>query len=387
MKLIVHFGMPKTGTSSIQLSLFAALDSPRFHYLNAGTPNLNRTLVDGFRKDASRYFTNRLPSAPVDEAAAGLEARSSLVRSIRDGGDKTGILSSEYLTAQGEPEFRQLTAFLRKFYSSLQFVGYIRKPKAFMESAFQQTLKVQFRPFNEKNAPVRYRKWLAKFYEDEGDSAVLLRPFERSAFPSGCVVQDFCSELRIPFDPAQVVNVNESLSLPAVQLLYAHRKFGKPVLHGKGEAWRANLSLSERLKSLPGARFSIHSAVFNAVMKNFMDEVGWAEARLGSSLAEDLESDDATAVRDEAQLLRISPEAIGWLNAQLAPPEQADPKTPEDVAMLVGTLYTSLLREEAEPRTRQMPRLADRSAADAAGPTGAHMPARTDSLYRDRPRR
>lgn len=360
MKLIVHFGMPKTGTSSIQRSLHAALDSADFHYLSTGTANLNRTLINGFRANASQHFTNRFAAAQIDEAAASREAQSALSQSIREGGDRTAILSSEYLTSQARPEFERLADFLRTFYASTLFIGYVRKPKAYMESAFQQTLKVQFRPFGEKDSPVRYRQWLGKFYAYGGDSTVLLRPFERPALRNGCVVQDFCATLGIPFDPARVMNVNESISLPAVQLLYAYRKFGQASLQGRGApAWRANLLLVERLRTLAGKRFSIHSTVYRSAMQGFMDEVGWAEERLGSSLAEDIEAGDDAAIRDEAGMLQIGEEQVAWLNAQLAPAEQADAKTPEEIAALVGTLCEKLLRETAKPRrTPRVPQLA-----------------------------
>ena len=42
---ILHLGMPKTGTSSIQDSLFLGLEDPRFHFLSLGYPTAGPVLA------------------------------------------------------------------------------------------------------------------------------------------------------------------------------------------------------------------------------------------------------------------------------------------------------------------------------------------------------
>src|SRR5687768_12177731 len=51
--VVVHFGMPKTGTTSIQLSLSRRLADDRFHYVNLGG-DPNYAIATAFKADPAR---------------------------------------------------------------------------------------------------------------------------------------------------------------------------------------------------------------------------------------------------------------------------------------------------------------------------------------------
>jgi hypothetical protein len=352
-QVVVHFGMPKTGTTSIQLSLSRRLSDPRFHYVKFAEGDSNYAIATGFRTDPTRDRRHLKLGTPSHELP---RLRKSIVRQLRasleQARERTAILSAEIIAALKEAEFRELHAVLAGSGGRVTAVGYVRRPKETMESEFQQQVKSGRQAFGMERLFPNYRARVKKLDAVLGSENTHIWRFDPSSFPGGCVVLDFCARMGISFRPEDVIRFNDGLSRPALSLLYAYRKFGPG--YGVGpQVIRENRLLIQGLRALPGPKVRFHSSLVEPVIERRGKVVRWMESRLHASLAEDLSEHDETAIRSEEDLLAFTPESLRWLAHELGPEhsERWRPgMTPPEVAQRMHQLRVRLAAESGEER-------------------------------------
>lgn len=330
---ILHFGMPKTGSSSIQTWLLRECADPRLRYLNLGTRGSGNIMVGAFFPDPLEDQHHRQRRRGLGQAsvqAENAETRASLARQLDALGERRALFSAELL-ANTQPEVVQAVhAFLARWCPDFLAVGYVRAPVGFMESVYQQHLKAGRAGFDLDKLYPRYRRRLRVFEELLGRERVQFWPFAPSRFPRGCVVRDFCTRLDIACGEADILRVNDSLSLDAIRLLYAYRRFGPG--YGTGEqAMRENRELIARLRTLEGPKLRIDATAVRPVLDAHRKDIEWAEERLGQSFTERL-SEGPECIREEADLLRFSRESLDWLAAQTGTAGLATDPSPQRVA-------------------------------------------------------
>ncbi len=346
---IIHYGMPKTGSSSIQTYLLRSLADPRFFNIDLGRRGSGNLIATAFRahpEQHHRSIKRGLAPAEVQQEIASI--RTALARELERVDGRTALLSAELLANFSVMEFAALCDFIRPHAAEISAVGYVRSPLAFMESVFQQRVKSGTGSFRlEQNYP-RYRERFEKFETVLGRERVAYWSFAPASFPGSCVVQDFCARLGIRCDGAAVQRVNDSLSLPAIRLLYAYRKYGPGF--GAGErALQENGLLKARLRELGGPPLRFHAALVRPVLDARRADIAWMEERLQHPFAESPVVDH-NAVQGEADLLRYCPESIAWLASQLGcSPLDALTIEPPEVARLMHELRIRLAAATAPP--------------------------------------
>lgn len=352
-QIVVHFGMPKTGTTSIQLSLSRRLSDPRFHYVRFAEGDNNYAIATAFKTDPAR---DRRHVKLGTSSSALPQLRDNVIRQIRAeleaAGERTVILSAEVISGLKEPEFRKLHAVLGGHARTVTAVGYARRPKETMESEFQQQVKSGREVFGMQRLFPNYRLRVEKL------DAVLRRRnahvwrFDPASFPGGCVVLDFCARMGISIRPEDVIRFNDGLSRPALALLYAYRKLGPGYGVGR-EAMRENRLLIARLRNVPGAKVRLHSSLVAPVIERRRKMIAWMEKRLDASLAENLAEHDDIAIRSEEDLLTFTPESLQWLADELGPgysPRTRPGMEPAEVAQWMHQLRVKLTQPESESR-------------------------------------
>lgn len=321
--LLLHAGMHKTGSSSIQETLFRALADPRFHYVDLGASNASREVVTAFSATPETQNANRrrgLDRGQLLLEAARLRERLAAQLAEAFAGGRTAILSGEHIPLLAQAELEDLVAFLgRSGVSSIRTAVYVRPPLGFIESVFQQHVQGGRARFEPAREFPRYSRRLGRLEAALGASPPEYWLFEPARFPDGCVVADFCARTGIAMEPAAIHRVNESLSLPALRLLYALRRFGPAVARGDAPM-RADRQLVERLREIPGPRLRIHDSLTAPLMREFEAEIAWMEARLGESLRAEPRRLGEECLRNEGDLLRFEPAELGWLAEALALP-------------------------------------------------------------------
>jgi hypothetical protein len=340
-RCVIHIGMRKTGSSSIQQSLNGFADGA-FAYADInGHPNHGGPLYSLFADDPGRLGSHRRTRRSADEIAEYMrDARKGLERSIEHAGGKTIIYSGEVcshlFTHSG---LRRLHDYFAARFKRVDIVAYIRSPAGYIGSNFQQRVKNAASRISLERDYFSYRKNLSKFDELFGREHVHFWKFEPKAFPGGCVVRDFCSRLGIEFPVERIVRANESLSREAVALIYTYRKRGRN-MDSTSMTGPENSNLVQRLMDIGRSPFRFSPDVLRPVLEKNRADIEWMEARLGQSLHEELGEHRHGDVRDESDLLKVEPELVKKLLALLGDraPAGVTGTTPEQVALLVHNL-------------------------------------------------
>ena len=310
---VLHFGMHKTGSSSIQHSLSGASDlGPDHCFINFGTRtgNLSRELVTTFADEPGLAEVNRKRGIATEELLKqrpGVRAR--LREEVAAAGERTAIISAEVVSKFTEREFARLARALERAAGSVSAVGYVRPPAERMASSFQQRLKGGHDRFDPAEFYPGYRL-VEAFDKVVGRERVSLWKFDPARFPDGDVVRDFCGRFGIAIAADEVVRVNEGLSRPAMSILFAYRLYGPG--HGVGSrAVRENWALIEALQEVSGPKFVFDESVVTPVLEDNREDLAWIEERLGEELRSKSFGTEGVGSQDE--LLEIEASALSAL--------------------------------------------------------------------------
>ncbi len=197
MKLILHIGPPKTGTTSLQHSLYTKCD--RLIEKGVLYPN---PLLDG------AYNHGRLCAifVPYSDAPRGMKdvgeadyikngdlLRAGIIAQTKEDTPETLILSSEWFArAQAAKDGRKLIEFAESLGpDSIEILLYARRPSGFFLSAAQQRLRASslFEPIFEWNV----NELIDGFRALAPQATVTVRTFDRQALLGGSIISDFAS--------------------------------------------------------------------------------------------------------------------------------------------------------------------------------------------------
>jgi hypothetical protein len=361
---IVHIGMHKTGSSSIQRSL-QNFEDAKFLYADLGEdPNHSLAVYTVFATNPEKHHLHRSAGrGPVAVREYADQVRSMLERSAAAARGRTLVISGEDIGVLNQNELKALREFLEARFDNITIAGYIRPPASFMASSFQQLVKTaSARWFDPQQLYREYQRSFGGFDSVFGRDRVKLWKFDPKSFPGACVVQDFGRRLGIAIPKRRIVRVNESLSRGAVSALYTYAKFGSALgaqsMRGP-EGMRIGVALGD------GAdKFRFSGDLVRSVLNQKREDIAWMEARLGETLHEETapSSDD---VRDEQDLLRPDPTVVQKLRSLLgdAAPADVRGRTSEEVAKLVHAYRTqTAAKGEAREERKQIriPELLDR---------------------------
>jgi len=341
MRCIIHIGMHKTGSTSIQHSLDGFSDD-RFLYAHLGdNPNHSLAIYSLFADSPERHDLHKAAgrdgSAVQDYIA---KVRIDLARAISIAQGRTLLISGEGISTLQQKDLDKLHRYFREHFDELMICGYVRPPAGFISSRFQERVKGgQINRVSPEQEYSHYENTFKKFDEIFGRENVQLWKFEPKSFPGECAVRDFCARLNISFPVERVIRANESFSRQAVSLLYTYRRFSlkrgfRGMKGGESQRFVALLGDIQHDK----VRFS--PDIVRPVLETNRGDIQWMEERLGQSLHEELGAYRPGDVRDEEDLLQPDPEVVGKLLALLgnAAPAGIKGETPEEVAVLVHAL-------------------------------------------------
>jgi hypothetical protein len=359
-RCIVHFGLPKTGTTSIQKFLRYSLSDGNFCYPAFTTEQgwvddcHNGALSCAFRSDPYKFHTHAKVGLAKDVIRRqGAAFREQLQREVKSSSAHTLILSAEELTWFPADDIRSLTTFLTSLGLEVQALAFVRRFKRDQESRFQQSVRDPgwrqlSKPRGLGFSPIgsSYKYAISRFDDCLGSSNVLLSEFDPSKLEGGCAVRHFCKVVRIEQQNIPTTFANNSLSSEALNLLYAYRSHGP----GYGEGWsamEANNRLIKTLSELKGTRLLFHSSLLTSMEDKWREDVEWAIERTGFDLLGNIyEDDDKLCYRCADDMFRFSPRSLEWLArmARIKPSKlrNADPRI---IAEVVDILARNLTRQ------------------------------------------
>ncbi|SUZ31964.1 hypothetical protein ROE7235_01715 [Roseibaca ekhonensis] len=355
MRIVLHAGMHKTGSTAIQQAFCS--DPPKGLSLPGG-PRLNQSddvqllfqtgaALDKFH--AARY--RHLDSAALGRWRDDLAARwrSALARARTP----VFLISAEDLSAPdfGQDALVRLVDFLRatRPEAQIEAIAYVRAPRGFMQSAFQQRVKEEkpaARDLDPASLWPNYRARLEKFDAVLGADAVTLRIFAPTHFPNGDVVADLGSFLEV--STASGNQANDGLSLEAMAVAQAR-------LAGRLPVDFPNRALAERFRALPARslaglgtrRFAFSDSLVAPVLTANSHDLDWIESRLGQRLTERAAPPDAIGSADE--LLTLAIDSRDALAAYVA--AQTDHARNTALRVWTSRIARTLIRRDPQRKT------------------------------------
>lgn len=192
MKLWLHIGTKKTGTTSLQ------------HFLRANEALLRQQgmlLPNSFGNIEARTLTQifRKPGQPDLSVPAWAHFRKSVEDAERTGIDSV-VLSAESLVDLGRRQVVSLANRLGDMFSSIKVILYIRRQDRVAVSHYSTALRgggVPEKSFSDRLGPTRramlYGTLMTDWERAFGRDAVVIRRFAPQLLLEGDVIADFCS--------------------------------------------------------------------------------------------------------------------------------------------------------------------------------------------------
>jgi hypothetical protein len=346
-RIILHVGMHKTGTSSIQATLAAAdFSNSRFHYAQLGSPNHSRALITATSSTPHSYHLNRKRGlSPLEAGMLKEEFRNQIVSEAQRIPSKDIIFSAEGITNLSSTETKELIELLSP-YGSISAVAYVRPPESLIPSALQERIKgspqLPARCITPQACRLKYQQRFTDLEQHLGPNNISYWLFDPKTFPNHCVVSDFCQRLGIDIGPINVVRKNDSLSREALSLLFTYRRLGPG--YGIGpQAIAENAALVKHLISqCSGPKLQLSSSFLEKVKEKSLDDITWIEKRLQQPFTHQRNNEETSStVNNDADLLKYRPETGQWLAKQVNAAWRAD-SSPQDIANWMHQLRVQL---------------------------------------------
>lgn len=299
MQVILHIGMHKTGSTSIQSALQTGVTG-------LGFPSVGRK--NNYGRAFARAFAK---AATPDAQKVSDETRALLAQEIKDCKEDVFLISGERISIASAETLTRFREFIMPLCDSLRVIGYVRPPHGLMQSHFQQHLKGglsgTYYSFEPEKLYHNYRRRFEKFDEVFGKDHVTLKVFDRSCLTDGDIVADFFTEIGLDVPQMDNTEANTSMSLETVSLLYTMRKFGPKVDFNAPGVSRREGRVVTRMSRIKGRSFSISPTVTAPIIEAHKDDIQWMEERLGAPMSENL-TEKPDAVVSEDDFLRVAME-------------------------------------------------------------------------------
>ena len=339
-RCIVHIGMHKTGSSSIQATLSRQKSSSDFHYVKLDSPNHGGNIFSLFTEYPEKYHAWRKQGLSKEDVhKINQKTERMLISNFTETNSDTVIISGEDIVNLSQDALEKLKTFLNGYFETTLIVGYVRSPKSYIESAFQQSLKGLLSTFNIKGMYPIYQSKFKKFDLVFTQENVKLRYFNPKNFVGNDVVLDFCNFIGIEIDSSTTERTNDSLSKEAISLLYTYRKFGPGYGVGDG-VMRENNTMINQLSTIGVTKFKFSDTVVKPVLEEYRNDISWIENRLGISF-ETINTKEENEVTSEKDLLTVDESSVKALKNIIGTsylPVGLEGDSSIDIALLVQVL-------------------------------------------------
>lgn len=290
-KLLLHIGMHKTGSSSLQTSFFSSRET----LLNAGITyldiedNHSAAFYSLFCDAPEKYHINRRRGIHTLEqtAAHNRSLRKMLSEKLAAIDTDLTIISGEDLSLLPKPKVGELQQFLMSFFDDVRVIGYARPPVSFVNSMAQQSIRGGATMEHlSANPPAPNYQWrFQKFLDAFGADKVTLRQFSRETLKNGCIVTDFVNATGLPNHLCSTLMIsrrNDGLSMLAGTLL-ARMNAQIPVFVDDIPNPARKANVAARLQTLSGPAFKLTRDSTERALAESDWDIKWMQALLGKN--------------------------------------------------------------------------------------------------------
>lgn len=299
-KIILHPGLHKTGTSTIQNVLHAnrdfLLEQERVLYPSLAS-NLSTPLNMIFNDNPLKQLADKLPGLTDEEIAIRrknyLESLDTEVSSLE--WNKL-LLSAESVSNLSEAEIARLREWGEKYSSDWTVLVCVRHPVDWARSVVQQQLKggATLQQLYENPPLPNFRGRVSRFVSIFGKENIRVFDFEAAAEGKGGIVGNFAVQAGLAassgdFLASRTVHANESLSLEAVQLLDSLNRRHPTFVDGVRTERRAGPGRElPYIRRIEGRKFDVPDPVKENIRLRSHEDVAWLNETFGLDLYRDI---------------------------------------------------------------------------------------------------
>jgi len=344
-EVVLHIGMHKTGTTSIQRSL-RDFDDGSVRMARLFDENHSIPIYSLISKKKYEYQVHRnhgRTPAQIDElnrqTERDLEAELSLDRQVV-------VLSGEDIVMLDREEVDSLVTLLKRYAKKVRVLAYIREPSGFASSALQQYVVGGLLKMTIPNPNFKGR-FLSFIQCDKIDKFEFVE-FKRSGFVQDSVVLDFCNRVGIGMDGSDFTEkrVNEGLSFECVQLIYHFNKFGMPA-KGSSLLTNSRMEMIYHLQhQIAGSKFKLREEWVYEKLN--MADVEWMRQHIDFDLVPDANKAEKNAegpdiLESLEQLMSdIKPHTLADLQKCVAVVDENVAKD-TNITTLLNVLFSSIV--------------------------------------------
>jgi hypothetical protein len=365
-ELILHIGMHKTGSTSIQ-SCLDKFDNGTTRYAQLCDVNHSIPLYTLFSENRYSYAVHTslgLTDAEIDQLTQQIRQNLDCELALKR---QTLIISGEDISLIEPEGIKAMAEYLKTRVQRIRVLAYIRDPVGFASSALQQYiqggLRIPLIPAPE------YIDRFRKFVDSFGRDSVEFVKFDRLVLHGGSVVADFCHRAGIDNQASTDEHSNSSISFACMQLIYLFNNYGLP-FSGNAVLARTRLVFMYRLSlALQDTGFKMPLEWVSRSVD--MDDISWMENVSGLQL---MDVDEfASEVTDNAEdplqslqqmLTTVDEATIEKLKQQIELIDCNFTRS-DDLPSLLNVLFLSAYFETAAEMTTPV---ADTTASDALRP-------------------
>ena len=306
-EVILHIGMHKTGTTSIQASL-NGIDSNGFRTMRFAERNHSIPIYTIFSENRLNYHiwkNQGYNESEILEKKAAYE--KILEEEIRDGSVDCFILSGEDMSDLTENEQINLCEFFKERNLKVRIIYVVREPFSFAASVNQQNAKGNSRALAKINPG--YQRRISGFIKGCGRENISIFKYEQ-LIQDG-LIKNFSEIIGVTLP--EKPRANESVSAEALALIYALNNI-KTSTRGS----KINFSSREKLINEIRTFFSqgngftkLNLGKFDIVHEDVCKDLVWLEENFGISYQLPVKAEQQGLVYDESPSTEILCEFFG----------------------------------------------------------------------------
>lgn len=319
-KIILHIGFPKTGTTTIQNTLYTnrefLLKKEGILYPSLES-NLTTPLRTIFREHSPQPFANRMAALTIEEETARREKyRDLLEAEISSREWDVLLLSAEGFCNMPEPEIAKLREWGEKYSFDWTILACVRHPLTYTRSVIPQVMwnGDTLRELYETPPLPNFRGRISKAISVFGRENVRVFDFETATNSDDGIVGTFARQVGLTasscnFLASQTIRRNESLSLEAVRILDSLNR-RRPLFVNNVRAPRRSGRELYYISRIKGQKFDVPDWVKENIRLQSRGDVAWLNETFGLELYRDVADSSSSMESREEPPGTLSDQAI-----------------------------------------------------------------------------
>ncbi len=283
-RLILHIGMHKTGTTTIQNYFFNQKRVGDIDYLDYKSANHSVGVYSLFCNNPYSYpMHKRAGRSKEDIDRFNLDFAQTLIENLNNPNINNLFISGEGISMLSKDELIKFKEFVEPFCNSIEIVAYAREFSSFVMSDFQHKVKVGSQNYNIKTSLPRYRLKFLKFYSLFGRENVKIYSYEDA---NGNILRDFSMKLGLPYKEIKESDrLNSSLTLEGLSILYIYRYFTSI---GSSKRWiEQNRLLYNKISNIGSTKPKFTYKALKPYIESNIEDIEWISTQIGSKMLSD----------------------------------------------------------------------------------------------------